>query len=113
MPVTFPDGSTAELVYPTALALAGMGVQPDVSFLRVRDPGPRFELVFARGGPVPGLLKGDRPVGRYQTAQGRPAQLWQAAEIPASCPATAPGCTTGSALGPSWPPSATGQWPPK
>ena len=82
LPVTFPDGSTAELVYPTALALAGMGVQPDVSFLRVRDPGPRFELVFARGGPVPGLLKGDRPVGRYQTAQGRPVQLWRAVENP-------------------------------
>jgi hypothetical protein len=82
LPVTFPDGSTAELVYPTALALAGLGVQPDVSFLRVRDPGSRFELVFSRGGPAPGLLKGDRPVGRYQTAQGRPVQLWRAVENP-------------------------------
>jgi hypothetical protein len=82
LPVTFPDGSTAELVYPTALALAGLGVQPDVSFLRVRDPGPRFELVFSRGGSAPGLLKGDRPVGRYQTAQGRPLQLWRAVENP-------------------------------
>jgi hypothetical protein len=80
--VTFPDGSTAELVYPTALGLAGMGVQPDVSFLRVQDPGPRYELVFSRGGPVPGLLKGDRPVGRYQTTQGRPVQLWPAVEHP-------------------------------
>jgi hypothetical protein len=82
LPVTFPDGSTAELVYPTALALAGMGVQPDVSFLRVRDPGPRYELVFSRGGPVPGLLKGHRPVGRYQTTKGRPVQLWPAVENP-------------------------------
>jgi hypothetical protein len=82
LPVTFPDGSTAELVYPTALGLAGMGVQPDVSFLRVQDPGPRYELVFSRGGPVPGLLKGDRPVGRYQTTKGRPVQLWAAVENP-------------------------------
>jgi hypothetical protein len=82
LPITFPDGSTAELVYPTALGLAGMGVQPDVSFLRVRDPGPRYELVFSRGGPVPGLLKGDRPVGRYQTTKGRPVQLWAAVENP-------------------------------
>ena len=59
-----------------------MGMQPDVSFLRVQDPGPRFELVFSRGGPVPGLLKGDRPVGRYQTPQGRPVQLWPAVEHP-------------------------------
>jgi hypothetical protein len=82
LPVTFPDGSTAELVYPTALGLAGMGVQPDVSLLRVRDPGPRYELVFSRGGPVPGLLKGHRPVGHYQTTKGRPVQLWQAVENP-------------------------------
>jgi hypothetical protein len=82
LPVTFPDGSTAELVYPTALGLAGMGVQPDVSFLRVQEPGPRYELVFSRGGPVPGLLKGDRPVGRYQTTRGRPVQLWPAVEHP-------------------------------
>ena len=82
LPVTFPDGSTAELVYPTALNLAAMGVQPDVSFLRVQDPGPRFELVFSRGGPVPGLLKGDQPVGRYQTTKGRPVQLWPAVEHP-------------------------------
>jgi hypothetical protein len=82
LPVTFPDGSTGELVYPTALGLAGMGVQPDVSFLRVRDPGPRYELVFSHGGPAPGLFKGDRPVGRYQTAQGRPVQLWPAVEHP-------------------------------
>jgi hypothetical protein len=82
LPVTFPDGSTAELVYPTALDLAGAGVQPDVSFLRVQDPGPRYQLVFSRGGPVPGLLKGDRPVGRYQTTKGRPIQLWQAVENP-------------------------------
>jgi hypothetical protein len=82
LPVTFPDGSTAELVYPTALGLAGLGVQPDVSLLRAQDPGPRYELVFSRGGSVPGLLKGDRPVGRYQTAQGRPVQLWPAVENP-------------------------------
>jgi hypothetical protein len=82
LPVTFPDGSTGELVYPTALGLAGMGVQPDVSFLRVQDPGPRYELVFSRGGPVPGLLKGDRPIGRYHTTRGRPVQLWPAVEHP-------------------------------
>jgi hypothetical protein len=82
LPITFPDGSTAELVYPTALGLAGLGVQPDVSLLRARDPGLRYELVFSRGGPVPGLLKGHRPVGRYQTTKGRPVQLWQAVENP-------------------------------
>jgi hypothetical protein len=82
LPVTFPDGSTAELVYPTALGLAGLGVQPDVSLLRTQDPGPRYELVFSRGGPVPGLRKGDRPVGRYQTTKGRPVQLWAAVENP-------------------------------
>src|SRR4029450_8398745 len=72
LPVTFPDGSTAELVYPTALGLAGMGVQPDVSFLRVQDPGPRYELVFSRGGPVPGLGEGGRPGRGHHTHTGPP-----------------------------------------
>jgi hypothetical protein len=88
LPVTFPDGSTAELVYPTALNLAAMGVQPDVSFLRVRDPGPRFQLVFSRGAPPGRLLGGDRPVGRDRTARGRPVEVWRAVPDPGVLPGT-------------------------
>jgi hypothetical protein len=33
LPVVFPDGSEVTLVYPTALDLAALGVQPDVTFV--------------------------------------------------------------------------------
>jgi hypothetical protein len=89
LPVTFPDGSTAELAYPTALDLAAMGLQPDVSFLRVRDPAPRFQLVFSRGAPPGRLLGGDGPVGRDRTAGGRPVEVWRARPDPGVLPGTA------------------------
>ena len=41
MPVTFPDGSEATLVYPIPLGLERMGVQPDLSYsFRGRYQGP-------------------------------------------------------------------------
>src|SRR4029453_16161927 len=127
LPVTFPDGSTSELVYPTALGLAGMGVQPDVSFLRVQDPGPRYELGFSRGGRGPAGRQGARPAagrlpgcsgGTGQSGATRPPRAARSSSgrrsrIPASCPATATGCSIGSAPGPSWPASLTGRWRPR
>jgi hypothetical protein len=78
MPVTFPDGSTAELLYPPGLDLAGMGVQPDVSFLRKSDPAPRFALMFHHGPPGPEYFRGDRPERRFTTRSGGQAELWPA-----------------------------------
>jgi hypothetical protein len=46
MPVIFPDGSRATLVYPFALDLAALGVQPDVSYIWREDPPPRYPIVF-------------------------------------------------------------------
>jgi hypothetical protein len=77
--VTFPDGSTAELVYPADLDLAGMGVQPDVSILDSRNPAERSPLVFLhRGTPGPDVLQGAQPVQRPATRTGRPVEIWQA-----------------------------------
>jgi hypothetical protein len=77
--VTFPDGSTAELVYPADLDLAGMGVQPDVSILDSRNPAERSPLVFLhRGTPGPDLLQGAQPVQRPATRTGPPVEIWQA-----------------------------------
>lgn len=79
LPVTFPDGSTAELVYPADLDLAGMGVQPDVSILDSRNPAERSPLVFLhRGTPGPDVLQGTQPVQRPATRSGRPVEIWQA-----------------------------------
>lgn len=79
LPVTFPDGSTAELVYPAGLDLASMGVQPDVSLVDSRRPAARSPLVFLhRGTPGPDLLGGTQPVLRPATRAGRPSEVWEA-----------------------------------
>jgi hypothetical protein len=79
LPVTFPDGSTAELVYPAGLDLARLGLQPDVSVLDRRNPAARSPLVFLhRGAPGPDVLEGARPVQRPTTPTGRPVEVWRA-----------------------------------
>jgi hypothetical protein len=79
MPLTFPDGSTAELVYAPRLELAAMGVQPDVSFLRSDRPAPRFPLSFWFGQQDATLFEGDQPLERFPTLSGGQAELWRAA----------------------------------
>jgi hypothetical protein len=86
MPLTFPDGSTAELVYAPKLELAAMGVQPDVSFLRRDRPATRFALVFWFGQPDATLFEGDQPLGRYPTLGGGQAELWRAGAAPPPLP---------------------------
>jgi hypothetical protein len=78
MPLAFPDGSTAELIYPPKLDLAAMGIQPDVSFLRRDRPATRFPLVFWFGQPGAELVEGDQPLERYPTSSGDQAELWRA-----------------------------------
>lgn len=78
MPLAFPDGSTAELVYAPRLELAAMGVQPDVSFLRRDRPASRFPLSFWFGRPGAELFEGDQPLERYPTLGGGQAELWRA-----------------------------------
>ena len=46
MPIVFPNGATATLVYPNELRLASLGIQPDASYLWSDDPAPRFPIVF-------------------------------------------------------------------
>jgi hypothetical protein len=47
--LTFPDGMRVVLSYPVELDLAGMTVEPHVSYLYRDDLPPRFELDFAYG----------------------------------------------------------------
>lgn len=86
MPLTFPDGSTAELVYAPKLKLAALGIQPDVSFLRRDRPASRFPLTFWFGQPGPELFEGGQPVERYTTLGGGQAELWRAQATSVSQP---------------------------
>jgi hypothetical protein len=60
LPVVFPDGSRATLVYPLALDLATLGVQPDLSYVWdgyfpivfIHDPNASIEAFVDPEGPV-------------------------------------------------------------
>jgi hypothetical protein len=80
MPVVFPDGSTATLVYPIALDLASLGVQPDVSYLWQGDPPPRFPIVFLhdRRASIAEYVDGTEPVGSVPSY--RSIEIWKMSE---------------------------------
>jgi hypothetical protein len=77
MPITFPDGSSATVVYPTSLHLASLGVQPDVSYLWRDDPPPRFPIIFLHGrkASVEEYVDGTGPVGFVNSY--RSIEIWK------------------------------------
>ena len=80
MPLTFPDGSTTTLVYPESLALAGRGVQPDVSYLWLDDPPPRYPILFLHGPDeaVAPYVVGEGPLETFAASDGSTVELWEA-----------------------------------
>lgn len=75
MTVTFPDGSTAEIVYPPDTDIAAMGAQPyssgQLSDCCARD----FFVLF--GGVPKGELAGEAPLKIYRGADGSPVEYWR------------------------------------
>jgi hypothetical protein len=65
MPLVFPDGSQATLIFPRELGLEELGVQPNVSYLWRDDPPPRFPIIFIHGqnAPFESYVEGEEPVG--------------------------------------------------
>jgi hypothetical protein len=86
LPLRFPDGSVAELLVAPELDLAGMGVQPDLSFLRLAQPARRYPITFWFGRPGAEALEGDRPVERYAMRSGGQAERWRARAASLSFP---------------------------
>jgi hypothetical protein len=77
MPVVFPDGTRATIVYPREVDLAGMGMQPDVTLVwDGRWIGP---IVFAHGGPHEPLLGGRSPLATHDV-DGRRVEEWDGRE---------------------------------
>ena len=79
VPLVFPDGSSAELVYPPRLRLAQLGVQPAVSVGIERDTSrflhERFLMITKT--PLRGrLTSGDEPVEVYRGPTGK-VTVWQ------------------------------------
>jgi N-acetylneuraminic acid mutarotase len=77
MPVVFPDGTRATLVYPIPLDLATLGVQPEVSYLWKDDPPPRYPIMFLHDphASIAKYVRGADPVGSIE-AQGV-IDIWQ------------------------------------
>jgi hypothetical protein len=75
MQVTFPNGSTAEIVYPPDTDIAAMGAQPyssgQLSDCCARD----FFVLF--GGVPKGELVGEAPLKIYRGVDGSPVEYWR------------------------------------
>jgi hypothetical protein len=65
LPLVFPNGQRIVVSYPRYLDLAGLGVQPDVSYLYLDDPPSRFPLTFVRGEATPGPSEVALRAGRW------------------------------------------------
>ena len=77
LPLTFPDGTQATIVYPAELDLAAMGVQPDVDF--VWDDHWIGAFVFAHGPRYESFLAGKEPVATHRSPSGGDVEEWLAA----------------------------------
>ena len=64
LPLTFPDGSSVVLRYPSELRLAQSGVQPDVDL--AWDGRWIGAFVFAHGGPYSEFLGAERPLAVHR-----------------------------------------------
>ena len=76
LPLVFPDGTTAELRYPRALDLAGLGVWPRTSGALGNDPATGRNLLIGYGDPEE-LTAGTAPVACYQGADRGQVELWR------------------------------------
>jgi len=75
MPVTFPDGSTAEIVYLPDTDIAAMGAQPYSSGQLSDCCGRDFFVLF--GGVPKGELAGEAPLKIYRGADGSAVEYWR------------------------------------
>jgi hypothetical protein len=76
MPVTFPDGTSAELVYPPELALEELSVYPDT----FADGGPRqcgWSVHATRYDAHAGWITGEEPLAEHVRAGGATVGLWE------------------------------------
>ena len=75
MPVVFPDGSRATLVYPLALDLATLGVQPDLSYVWQGY----FPIVFIHGpdASIDPFVDPEGPVRLVNSSAGG-LEIWRA-----------------------------------
>lgn len=81
LPILFPDGSEATLVYPIALDLASLGIQPDVVY--VFDGRYQGRIVFFHDpeASIARYVEGREPVATVPSSDGE-VRVWSARELP-------------------------------
>jgi len=75
IPITFADGTTAEVVYPASTPLGTHFASP-----RAYVRGPRAcesQVTFTRSDIVGGLIRSGPPLAVFQGAGGNPVALWK------------------------------------
>ncbi len=78
MPVTFPDGASAELVYPSELALEELSVYPDTyGLLDGQSSSCGWPVHASRFDPRGGWVRGDGPLDRFESTTGQVVELWE------------------------------------
>lgn len=70
MSVTFPDATTAEVVFPASKPILAFRAWPVVTMYLAGRPYSARQVRLTYGPPDPGLKVGDRPIECYQGAQG-------------------------------------------
>ncbi|MCD6023004.1 MAG: hypothetical protein K0R20_2714 [Actinomycetia bacterium] len=81
LPVVFPDGTRATLVYPIALDIASLGVQPDISYVFLDDPAPRYPIVFLQdpNASIEEFVEGTEPAG-FVAGSYPGIEVWEMSE---------------------------------
>ena len=78
MPVTFPDGSTAELVYPSELGLEELSVAPYTHGTLKQGSDPcGWPVDATRHDPHESWVSGDAPLATHLRNDGGIVELWQ------------------------------------
>jgi hypothetical protein len=80
-PLTFPDGSTVTLAYPSAYGLVDHGVQPDTAYDSERTGLVPIMFVHGPAGAEGRYLRGVSPVAQAAGRNGETLPLWEAVPL--------------------------------
>jgi hypothetical protein len=79
LPVVFPDGSRATLVYPIPLDLATRGIQPDISYVFEGEYQGPIVFFHDEDASIARFVEGDAPIGQVGPNE---VEIWRSSSDP-------------------------------